>query len=58
MKRADLVRYNVHLERRQLDALARIYDDRGVTPAEQIRRAIDAYLATETRRSPKPRPPK
>ena len=41
----QLVRYNVHLTEAQLRELRRINKVRGVRPAEQIRRAIDAYLA-------------
>lgn len=39
-----LTRYNVHLSRTQLQQLRRIHNAQGITPAEQIRRAIDAYL--------------
>ena len=41
----QLVRYNVHLTEGQLRELQRIYKAQGVRAAEQIRRAIDTYLA-------------
>jgi hypothetical protein len=51
MKRANLLRYNVHLERVQLVALRRLHELQGVTPAEQIRRALNMYLRSESQRS-------
>ena len=44
-----LVRYNVHLTVAQLRELQRIYKAQGVRAAEQIRRAIDTYLAVAIR---------
>jgi predicted DNA-binding ribbon-helix-helix protein len=40
-----VTRYNVHLPDPQIDALRRIAEEKGMTVAELIRRAIDEWLA-------------
>lgn len=39
-----LVRYNVHLSPEQIKTMRRLYERDGIAPAEQIRRALDAWL--------------
>jgi hypothetical protein len=41
-------RFNVMIEPERLDALREIERRTGATPSEQIRRAIDAYLQSQT----------
>ena len=41
----QLIRYNVHLTPAQIDLLRQIREATGVNVAEQIRRAITAYLS-------------
>jgi predicted DNA-binding protein len=41
-------RFNVMLEPERLEALKEIEKRTGATPSEQIRRAIDAYLQSQT----------
>jgi hypothetical protein len=38
-------RYNVFLDRAQLEGLRQVKERDGVLPAEQIRRAVDRWLA-------------
>jgi hypothetical protein len=40
-------RYAVFLKQEQITKLNKLFVDTGVRPAEAIRRAIDAYLATK-----------
>jgi hypothetical protein len=40
-------RFQVHLRDDQLSVMERIRDERGITIAEMIRRAVDAYLGLE-----------
>ena len=47
----QLVRYNVYVDVKQLKELRRIHKLHGIRPAEQIRRAIDAYVARRTGRN-------
>ena len=44
---AGMVRYSTFLRPDQLEALRAQYERAGVTPAEQIRRALDAALGTK-----------
>ncbi|MBA3642047.1 MAG: ribbon-helix-helix domain-containing protein [Acidobacteria bacterium] len=41
-------RFNVMIEPERLEALREIERRTGATPSEQIRRAIDAYLLSQT----------
>jgi hypothetical protein len=41
----ERARYNVFLDRAQLDGLRQVKERDGVLPAEQIRRAVDRWLA-------------
>jgi hypothetical protein len=41
-------RFNVMIEPARLEALREIERRTGATPSEQIRRAIDAYLQSQT----------
>ncbi|MBN8847358.1 MAG: hypothetical protein BGO24_07845 [Sphingomonas sp. 67-36] len=43
--KTTLRHYNLRVERRQWDRLATLARDRGVSPAEIVRAAIDAYFA-------------
>ncbi len=45
-----MVRYAVFLRPDQIEALRAAHERAGVTPAEQIRRAIDAALGTKPAR--------
>jgi hypothetical protein len=40
----ERARYNVFLDRAQLDGLRQVRERDGVLPAEQIRRAVDRWL--------------
>jgi hypothetical protein len=39
------IRYNVFIERAQLEAMRQVKERDGIFPAEQIRRAIDLWIA-------------
>jgi hypothetical protein len=41
----DRIRYNVFIDRAQLEGLREVKDRDGIPPAEQIRRGIDLWLA-------------
>jgi hypothetical protein len=41
----DRIRYNVFIDRALLDGLRHVKERDGILPAEQIRRAIDRWLA-------------
>ncbi len=53
----SFIRYNVYLSAQQLQALQRIYDEEGVKIAEQIRRALDAFLMKKGQLQEKTRVP-
>jgi hypothetical protein len=42
-----MVRYSTFLRQDQIEALRAVYERHGVTPAEQIRRALDVALGTK-----------
>lgn len=46
-------RTNVHLSEKQLEALKALQEETGITTAEHIRRAIDAYLAAKKKEAGK-----
>ena len=39
-----MIRTNIHLTEKQLEALRKLSEDTGLTVAEHIRRTIDEYL--------------
>ena len=43
-----MIRTNIHLTEKQLEALRKLSEDTGLTVAEHIRRAIDEYLETKS----------
>ena len=45
-----MVRYSTFLRRDQIAAMKATYEESGVTPAEQVRRALDAALGTKPER--------
>jgi hypothetical protein len=48
-------RTNIHIAQDQLDRLRSLAERKGVSYAELVRRAIEAYLDREERRKEKPR---
>ena len=53
----SFIRYNVYLSPEQLQALQRVYDQEGIKIAEQIRRALDAFLIKKGQLQEKTRVP-
>jgi len=44
-------KYNLYLAEPQIEALAKISDDKGLSVSEVIRRALDAFIEAEEKKS-------